>query len=119
MLRLPKPPNQIVDRIQGLFVIAFLVFIGWLHFSKKPPVTNKPELVIIHNGDTLQIDISGWDSTKIDSLMRTFTGLTKAQDSLNAVYAAKYKPELDALDSMMKSPGSPVADSLLKEFNSK
>ncbi len=120
--RVLRQTNQTIRRIQGSLVIAVLVFLGWARFHKnKAPIVNKPELVVIYGGDTTRIDVSGWDSTKYDSLARTFSKLSKADDSLNAVYTAKYgaKYGWNALDSMMKSPVPSVVDSFLRELKNR
>ena len=103
------------SKIKLFIAIAILGLIYFLYvqFNKKDIISSddKPELILIREGDTLKIDISSWDSTDVDSFFNSYHHEpTTYEDSMYKVYGV-YE-----LDSFMDST-TPLIDSLLKEFD--
>jgi hypothetical protein len=97
-----------------LIVIAILVmlFVGGnkIFNQNKQPELEVPKVIIINRGiyDTDTIDISDWDTTRMDSFVNAIDRpRTREGDSLYKVY------KLDELDSLMNLPNSPSEDSFL------
>jgi hypothetical protein len=116
MLRRPSERGKLTkDKIKALVAIAVLGFVCFivneLFLKKEKPVSTKPTLILINGQDTTMIDISGWDSIRLDSFVRA----QQDEAILTGNSSHKYDDELNILDSLSNLPSSGLVDSFLLE----
>jgi hypothetical protein len=117
MLKEPSSRGKLTkEKLQALFVIAIFALavfaVNTIYFDDKPAVSDNRSIFVQHKGtDTIEIDITNWDSVRIDSLLRTlYSPRTQEDDSMYKAY------RLDRLDSLMSLPTSPLVDSVLGDL---
>lgn len=93
-----------------IIVTLILIFYSQNNSNKKRSSSKHGKVKIVRNNgtDTIEIDISKWDSIQVDSFIQTLNSESDTEDdSLYKLY------KLDEIDSLMKLSDSPLIDSIL------
>ena len=103
---LKKPIDQKTLTKQKIKMFTVIAIFGALLYGvqsffgpHKPPPSSRAIFVSKNAHDTTEIDITGWDQKRVDSLINS--GLPKSTPEDDSLYKAY---GLDKLDSMMHSP---------------
>lgn len=103
-----KKSTALKYRTRALIIFVLFVIILFLLLKNEKQNSNTTRFGVYLQTDTMVIDMSGWDSIKIDSFMKASFYKHSKEDDFYIAY------RLDSLDSTMNI-NYPLADSLLKK----
>jgi hypothetical protein len=95
----------------SIILLAGSIFIPRrIFFGSIKPEQNNGQVVVHTGSDSIIVDVTGWDSIKIDSFTKTVYRMPNQEDdSVYEDYLVK------AMDSLMMSPDSGLVDSFIRE----
>lgn len=97
------------ERIRGtVFAVLIIAAACFIPFSKRSQPATEPDAAPEHTlslytgTDTLTYDVTGWDSVRIDSLLRSFVPEnTSYDDSITALYLAGLQDTVPHADTAL------------------